>query len=529
MMRLLIAGVVAVSVSFVGAAGQTTCSLQHSETGVHICFPPDGGPNQMSPILHISAQINAPSDKLIQEFTILVDGAAVGQERERVPTPQVSVEGNLGSPLLPGKHLVTIKAPEVGEANAKIVVAESELTFPCDPVTNFPQWSCVSRPAVRGSKEVFPLSSLRERNRTKGGAPYEEYERIVLDELEALQLDSMELAAYDNAGQLYVATHVHSDIEVRRYSAGGQKLEFATIVSSCGPGFTALDAIAVDDQGHIWIGGHSSACFHASEQAFQKTSATTRKRVRSFVLSLSTHPGAAPPLRYFTYLSPAGEERIHAIQVDNLGNAHLAGAAASLDFPHEKLLIVNKEPRSSSQLSFLAILNADGSALLHSTLLRGVTAQSLYIGRDKNIFIAGQTAASDSVANSKPNHASHSVAKLSSTAACCALFAAALRADLSAVTSTVLIGSEPIHGRVSLAITEIGEIVLIAPTANFARSRGEFSKPSGRSLYVLTAASLGQQCSKLLSGNLPPSLVTTTAIESFAGDASSPICAMRGR
>src|SRR5690242_11083476 len=121
MMRLLRVGIAAVAASLVGsAAGQTTCSLQHSETGVHICFPPDGGPNPMSPILHISAQINAPADKLIQEFTILVDGAAVGQERERVATRQVSVEGNLGAPLLGGKHLVTIKSPGVGEANAKI-------------------------------------------------------------------------------------------------------------------------------------------------------------------------------------------------------------------------------------------------------------------------------------------------------------------------------------------------------------------------------------------------------------------------
>src|SRR6185312_2637555 len=139
------------SVIFLVAAGraQTTCSLSQTEPGVHLCFPSASTATEVPPLLHISAQINAPEGKQVSGYTIKVDDIAVGLDVERVPVHQLAVEGNLGMPLAPGKHSLKIEAGGVGEISTKIIVRPIETIVPCESVTNFPQWVCTSRPIRR--------------------------------------------------------------------------------------------------------------------------------------------------------------------------------------------------------------------------------------------------------------------------------------------------------------------------------------------------------------------------------------------
>lgn len=508
--------------------GQSTCALAHPDLGVHICFPPTEESKELPSILHVSAQINAPEGETVKSFTIWLDRAPVGQEVERVPARRVSVEGNLGSPLPAGKHVLTIKAPKVGEATANIVTGESPLIAPCDPVTNFPHWDCISRPAVRGSKEVplFTLARVRV-HRADAASLYAEYQQAFLDELEALQLDIMEVAAFDRAGNLYLATHARSDIEVRKYSPGGQKLEFATIVNSCGSGFTALDAMAVNDEGQVWIAGHSDACFQASENALQHAPAQ-KGEMRAFVLSVSTRPGIFPALRFFTYISPSAAERIGALRVDSAGNAYIVGTTTSVDFPHQVQLTVDSQA-PSSYLSFAAILNSDGSALLGSSLLRGVLATGIGVG-EKNVFIAGRASASGFLRNSTLRRGSAAEAHSSGEFVCCLPFAASLAKDLSSLTAATLLSATPVAGSPSLAMAALGQIVVTAVPSR-TPSSGKRTMVSGSSqvLYSWLPSSPSRVCSQILPGHVPPSVVNDGTLQAFVRDFDSPICNTRAK
>jgi hypothetical protein len=508
-----------------GAAhGQSTCALTNPEAGVHICYPIGKQTEEVPSILHISAEINAPANATVSSFTVLVDNTPVGQQLERVPAQRISVEGNLGVPLLQGKHLLTIKAPGIGEATAEIVTGEPEAIVPCDPVTNFPQWDCVSRPPVRGAKEVSPFASLRvNRQNLDAVSVYAQYEKLVLGELEALQLDHMEVAAFDSAGNLYVATHAHSNIEVRKYTPRGQKLEFATVISSCGRGFTALDAMAVNDEGEIWIAGHSAACFRASDHAAEKESAALRGIMRAFVLSVSARPGKFPPLQFFTYLSGNAEDRITTLRIDAAGDAYVAGTTNSVDFPHNAELNINART-GSLQLSFVSVLKPDGSALLHSTLLRGATITALEL-RQSKVFIAGQTSASGFRSKSRPMSATAARVQASSPGnVCCSPFAAILPQDLSSITAATLLSDTPIALSRSLAITAAGEIVTTAaPVSIRSSSKGT----SDRLLYAWSQGSRNRVCSQRMAGSLPPTLVNNPVLEAFAEGITSPICNRR--
>lgn len=107
-------------------------------------------------------------------------------------------------------------------------------------------------------------------------------------------------------------------------------------------------------------------------------------------------------LHYVTYLGGSGDDAAYAIAVDTAGNAFVAGATVSTDFP-----VTNTIPNGGkihgkldSQLhiyptdAFVAELNTNGSKLLYSTYLGGNSSEAAYgIALDKadNAFVTGFT------------------------------------------------------------------------------------------------------------------------------------------
>jgi hypothetical protein len=80
-----------------------------------------------------------------------------------------------------------------------------------------------------------------------------------------------------------------------------------------------------------------------------------------------------PVLVYSTYLGGGALDAVNAIAVDKAGNAYLAGSASSPNFPVTRgaYETKNENTPNESYTTFIAKLNASGTALVYSTYLGG--------------------------------------------------------------------------------------------------------------------------------------------------------------
>ncbi len=456
--------------------------------------------SEVPPLLHISAQINAPEGKLVTGFRIKVDGALVGVDVERVPAHQLAVEGTLGRPLAAGEHNLTIESSGIGEAQAKVLVKQFQSVVPCSSISNEPQWICTARPYKGEPSPGSPFAGLQ----ALPNASFEQFGQALLQELEALQLDSMEVAALDDSGNIYTATHVLSDIEVRKYAPGGQKLEFATVISSCGPGFTALDRIALTGEGQVWIAGHSSACFQPTTDALERGTPTKSGEQRSFLLRVNMSHNPSSPPTYFTFLPEAAHSRVTGLRLDQNGNIYIGGYTTSSTFPRQHVLSFGKGNAASAPVSFVALLKADGSALLNSAVIHGIHISGLAINKEI-VAIAGA--------------AGNPASAPQSSASCCSGILATLPTDLSAVTSyKALTGN--LNGSIqTLATTTANELLALAYSKQ--PIRAQVSRERIREMIYSWSPDSSRACSELINTSATPAIVNTPALDAYARHANS--------
>lgn len=497
-MRYLIYLFVAILTASIAGA-QTTCSLSKTEPGVHLCFP--SAASEIPPLVHISAEINAPEGKLVSGYTIKVDNVLVGVDAEKVPAHQLAVEGTLGAPLAPGEHSIRIEAAGIGEAETKVLVKAADGIVPCASVTNVPQWVCTARPYKGEPTAQFLFAALQ--SSANEHVSFDQFAHALLQDLEALQLDSMEGAAIDDSGNIYTASHALSDIEVRKYGPGGHKLEFATVVSSCGPGFTALDGIAITNEGQIWIAGHSTACFQPTANALDRGSSTKSGEEQSFLLRVNTTLTASSPLTYFSFLPEAAHSRITGLQLGQNGDVYIAGYTTASTFPHQRVLSLKVRSTSSDALSFVALLKADGSALLNSVLLHGVHVTALAV--NKNIVaIAGADE------TKSPNH---------NSPYCCSETMATLTTDLSAITSRMMLPRQESSIQ-ALAASDSGGLLAVG-YGNNPGARALDASSLRTTIYSWSPSSRRPPCSQVLSATTMPTLIDVPALNAYARTAMS--------
>jgi len=143
------------------------------------------------------------------------------------------------------------------------------------------------------------------------------------------------------------------------------------------------EAIAVDASGNAYVAGLTSVIdFPTTSGAFQTASDAgklTTNTAYSFVSKLNATGSA---LIYSTYLGGSGGpnnypnvtgDTVASIAVDSEGNAYLAGATHSLDFPITEgaFQTTNTPAPFGGTSGFVAKLNPTGTALLYSTFLSG--------------------------------------------------------------------------------------------------------------------------------------------------------------
>jgi hypothetical protein len=154
--------------------------------------------------------------------------------------------------------------------------------------------------------------------------------------------------------------------------------------------FDSANAITVDAAGSAYVAGQTvSTDFPVTQGAFQvQNNGAGLKVANAFVSKLNP---AGTALVYSTYLGGSGEpvnpgpcrsaqsvptlgeDGADAIAVDAAGNAYVAGAAVSTDFPVTAGAFQTQNNAAANQITnaFVAKLNPTGTALVYSTYLGG--------------------------------------------------------------------------------------------------------------------------------------------------------------
>jgi hypothetical protein len=162
-------------------------------------------------------------------------------------------------------------------------------------------------------------------------------------------------------------------------------------------------AVAVDTNGFVYIAGQTTSTQSSSGKTlatpgafqtnFQGGSITGDAFVAKFD-NLGTN------LIYLTYLGGNGDDVAYGLAVDDSGDAYVAGATDSANFPVKNAIYTNINgninPFSSSYLAdgFVTELNPAGSSLVYSTYLGGSgadAAKAIALDSSGNAYVTGFT------------------------------------------------------------------------------------------------------------------------------------------
>lgn len=204
--------------------------------------------------------------------------------------------------------------------------------------------------------------------------------------------------AVDSEGSAYVAgtTYGQDGIFALKLNSEGSALVYSTVL---GPGFGY--AIAVDGDGNAFVAGQSVGLSPVSSGAFQATD-HAGGCCNGYIAKINA---AGNGILYGSYLggsAEGAEDAIYSLAIDSSGNAYVAGTGTSVDFPTTPDAYLTTDLTPGAPFSFVAKINATGTALTYSTLLMGPGDFSPYAGptgqangvaidASGNAFVVGET------------------------------------------------------------------------------------------------------------------------------------------
>ncbi len=183
-------------------------------------------------------------------------------------------------------------------------------------------------------------------------------------------------------GALDVEYGGERDAFVSKVNGAGTGLAFSTFLGGSGADEGA--AIAVDAAGNAYITG-------ATQSADLKTTGaldpTYHGAQDAFLVKMN---GSGTELAYATFLGGADADRGAAIAVDSGGNAYVAGATRSLDFPTTPWAFDTSHAGGSD--AFVAKVDPAGAALTYAALLGGSgdeSALAVAVDQAGYVYVAG--------------------------------------------------------------------------------------------------------------------------------------------
>ena len=218
-----------------------------------------------------------------------------------------------------------------------------------------------------------------------------------------VQVDGM---AVDSAGHVYSTEAAFDEdpgpnfgfdegINIDKLSLDGSRLLFTKLFAQTPNSTTAcqttsssfVGGLAADNVGHVWLAGTTdNPCLPTTAGAFQTRLPNANETV--FVAKFDTTKVPGSSLVYSTYIGGNNGELGRALTVDSSGNAYVSGLTTSTNFPHGAAFGTD-----TANVGFVTKLNATGSGLIFSTLLRGVTnsISGLALDSSRNVYATGTT------------------------------------------------------------------------------------------------------------------------------------------
>ncbi len=159
-----------------------------------------------------------------------------------------------------------------------------------------------------------------------------------------------------------------------------------------GSGMDDGRGIAIDGAGDAYVTGSTSSANFPTVHPFQASLRATPPSGNAFVAKLNA---AGSALVYSTYLGGSKGDAGQAIVVDSAGDAYVAGATFSHDFPTQKPLQPNL---NEAVTAFATELGSTGQTLVYSTYLGGSSHDAAYgiaLGPSGNAYVTGYTDSTD--------------------------------------------------------------------------------------------------------------------------------------
>ena len=361
----------------------------------------------------------------------------------------------------------------------------------------------------------FPTTPGALRTASSGGAFVVKLNTTGAALIYSTYLDSAAAEAYgiavDAAGSAYVTGTTFSaefpttpgalqrtirggnDIFIAKLSAAGNTLVYSTFLG--GTANETASSIAVDGAGSAYVaGGGHSRDFPTTPGAFQRTKGAGESE-DAFIAKL-TSDGSA--LVYSTYLGGSGPEGAVDLAIDSVGNAYLTGLTFSTDFPttpgaFQRTLAGNSD-------AFVTKLNAQGRALVYSTLLGGPNndgGASIAVDSAASAYLTGTSSRNFPVTTD-----AFQAALRGSTDA----FVAKLNVGGSLAYSTFL-GGDDNEGGTGIAIDPTGNAYVVGITGS-----GNFpTTPGSRQTFPAGGRSGDAFIAKVADGPSRPPLTSVSA------------------
>ncbi|MHB8655994.1 MAG: DUF7948 domain-containing protein, partial [Terriglobia bacterium] len=332
--------------------------------------------------------------------------------------------------------------------------------------SNFPTSPTAFQRVYGGNGDAF----VAQLNSAGNGLVYSSY-------LGGAGADFGQAIAVDTSGNAYVTGSTQSVnfpvVSALQPTTGGGSDAFVTEVNFSGTailystylGGTQADvgqAIKVDSSGSAYVAGYTFSTNFPTLNPFQGSNAGSPN---AFVAKL-TPSGSA--LVYSTYLGGAGDDRAFGLALDSSGNAYVAGASHSTNFPVTTGAFQSANHGGGD--AFVSKLNPTGSNLVYSTLLGGTgtdQASGIAVDSSGNSYVTGFTQSSD-FPTQAPVQSILGISGGSScgTAPCADAFVSQLNSTGGAlIYSTYLGGSAADFGQ-SVAVNSTGNAFVTGSTAS---------------------------------------------------------------
>ena len=181
------------------------------------------------------------------------------------------------------------------------------------------------------------------------------------------------------------------EIFVSKFTSAGM-LVYSTYVG--GSGYDDAYGLAVDPAGNAYVTGQTDSTDFPIVNAFQTSNrGGVNERLDAFVVKIDP---TGSQLVYSTYLGGTIEDGGRAIAADSQGNAFVAGATGSGNFP--TTASAYRTTKLGAVAGFVTKLNPSGSALGYSTFIGGSVvdaATAIAVDSAGNAYVAGAAISPD--------------------------------------------------------------------------------------------------------------------------------------